>query len=104
MAGLWEGKPPTPTIGKSEDGQFGGSGTQPIGKSGGRQVGKNWLINLPTVLAFPPMNWRAMFTKPTEVGCFQSVSTDFVSIAQHFNAGQGRARLYAVPTKIVGAV
>ncbi|MFA0749709.1 MAG: hypothetical protein SLRJCFUN_000112 [Candidatus Fervidibacter sp.] len=31
---------------------------------------------------------RAMLTKPTEGGYFQSASADFVSIAQHFNAGR----------------
>ncbi|MFA0750159.1 MAG: hypothetical protein SLRJCFUN_000562 [Candidatus Fervidibacter sp.] len=53
------------------------------------------------ILACPPINWRATLTKPTEVGYFQSVSTDFVLVAQHFNAGQESLSASGEPAKKV---
>jgi len=60
--------------------------------SAGREMGRSDKFGLTRRFALPlsrpPMNWRAMTTKPTKAGYFQSASADFVRVAQHFNAGQ----------------
>ena len=55
-----------------------------------RQVGR-WAgrANWGSHRVRPPMNWRAMATKPPEGGLFPSAFADFVKLAQHCNGGRG---------------